>query len=301
MKNNFAKKIKIYRSKLLNLRVVLGGLFLVTIIAVLFSFILPFFGLDTYSSLKSENELLKQRLDLVLQKYKTLNSNLDSLIEINNELRLAVNLKPLSPEERLLGVGGNYFDNSIDFLVDKSKMNFQDVFNYMEAVTRKLEFEKNHYLEISSRLTENKKLYEAMPAIKPCEGTLSYHGFGPRIHPILNIKRMHEGVDIITDVGTPVYATGKGSVDFVGRRGGLGLTVEIDHGFGYRTIYAHLSKVNVRQGQKINRGDLIAKTGNSGLSSGPHLHYEILHNGIKQNPEEFFFDDLNFFEVVSEN
>ena len=110
---------------------------------------------------------------------------------------------------------------------------------------------------------------------------------------------MHDGIDIVADYGSPVYAPGNGVVDFVGHKEGYGLTIEIDHGFGYRTIYAHLSKSLVREGEHIDRGDQIAKTGDSGLSTGPHLHYEVHHNGVKLNPENFFFGDLGFFELTS--
>ena len=155
-------------------------------------------------------------------------------------------------------------------------------------------------MEISNKLKENQKLYAAIPAIKPCNGTIS-DGFGMRLHPILHIRRMHEGIDFIADEGTSVYATGNGVVDFVGYRGGFGLAVEIDHGFGYRTIYAHLSKTVVKEGQKVNRGQEIAKTGDSGLSTGPHLHYEVHHDGVALNPDQFFFGDLGFFELTSKN
>ena len=110
---------------------------------------------------------------------------------------------------------------------------------------------------------------------------------------------MHDGIDIIADVGTPVYSSGNGRVIFVGHKGGYGLAVEINHGFGYHTIYAHLSKVLVREGQKVLRGSLIAKTGDSGLSTGPHLHYEVEHDGVKENPAGFFFDNLGFFELTA--
>jgi murein DD-endopeptidase MepM/ murein hydrolase activator NlpD len=196
----------------------------------------------------------------------------------------------------MIGVGGGYFDNTLDFLSVDSNLKLQQALNYMDEVTRKINFEKKQYFDISLKLKENEKLFEALPAIKPCEGTLAMNGFGMRIHPILNVKRMHDGIDIITDRGTPVYATGNGIAESVGYQGGLGLTIEIDHGFGYRSIYAHLSKTKIKEGQKISRGDLIGNSGSSGLSSGPHLHYEIHHNGVKQNPVEFFFDDLNFFE-----
>ncbi len=250
---------------------------------------------DSFQSIKEENELLKSKLSEVVKNYSNLYNELDSLTKINDDLRIAVNLPPISEEERQVGVGGGYFDNSIDFMRDGADLN--EALNFIDQISRKLEFEKSQYLKIKKKLAENKKLYEAIPAIIPASGTLADHGFGMRLHPILNVKRMHEGIDIITDVGTKVYAAGKGVVESVGYRGGYGLAVEIDHGFGYKTIYAHLSSALVKEGQKVSRGDLIAKSGNSGLSTGPHLHYEVLHNGVKQNPTEFFFDDMGFFEI----
>jgi murein DD-endopeptidase MepM/ murein hydrolase activator NlpD len=114
-----------------------------------------------------------------------------------------------------------------------------------------------------------------------------------RLHPILNIYRMHEGIDIINEVGTSVYASADGTVDFTGRRGGYGLAVEINHGYSLKTLYGHLSKIVVREGQQVKRGELIARSGNTGLSNGPHLHYEVRINGVAQNPTEYFFDDIH--------
>jgi murein DD-endopeptidase MepM/ murein hydrolase activator NlpD len=112
---------------------------------------------------------------------------------------------------------------------------------------------------------------------------------------------MHEGIDFSTDIGTPVYATGDGVVDFSGFKEGFGLMVEIDHGFGYITIYGHLSSSLVNVGQKVTRGKEIALSGNSGLSTGPHLHYEIHHDGEALNPDGFFFGNLGFLELTSKN
>ena len=139
-------------------------------------------------------------------------------------------------------------------------------------------------------------MFASIPAIKPCEGTIGANGFGMREHPILGINRMHEGIDIITDVGTNVRTSGNGIVSFIGYRGGYGLTVEVEHNSGYKTIYAHLSRSLVTEGQKVSRGKVIALTGNSGLSTGPHLHYEVHHDGIKLDPSQFFFDDLALFD-----
>ena len=252
---------------------------------------------SSFQSLKEENELLKAKFSEVVGLYSNLNSGLDSLVEVNNDLRIAANLPPVSADEREVGVGGGYFDNSIDFLKEGAELDLNNALSYIDEIKRKLEFEKDQYLQIEKKMKTNQKLYSSIPAIIPASGTLANHGFGMRLHPILNVRKMHEGIDIITDVGTKVFASGNGMVESVGYRGGYGLAVEIDHGFGYRSIYAHLSSTAVREGQKVSRGDLIAKSGNSGLSSGPHLHYEILHNGVKKNPTEFFFDDMGFFEI----
>jgi murein DD-endopeptidase MepM/ murein hydrolase activator NlpD len=288
-------EVKHYKTKLFTF-LSIGVLCIVALIFTIYSVSLSWFGIDTYTSLSNENRLLRDKLDKVVTQYQSLNNELESLVKINNELRIAANLEPVSEDEQMIGVGGGYFDNTLDFLSSDSNLKLQQALNYMDEVTRKINFEKKQYFDISLKLKENEKLFEALPAIKPCEGTLAMNGFGMRIHPILNVKRMHDGIDIITDRGTPVYATGNGIAESVGYQGGLGLTIEIDHGFGYRSIYAHLSKTRIKEGQKISRGDLIGNSGSSGLSSGPHLHYEIHHNGVKQNPVEFFFDDLNFFE-----
>jgi murein DD-endopeptidase MepM/ murein hydrolase activator NlpD len=279
-----------------------------TILIVLIIFSVFLSGYSLYSvlgspdnnnqSLRAENKSLKKELKSIITKYKDMSSKIDSLAKTNNELRLAVNLHPLSDDELKVGVGGGYFDNSIDFLSNDAEDELAKATSFVDEISRKIAFEKSQFLEISKQLKENRKLSLCIPAIKPCMGSIS-DGFGMRLHPILHIRRMHEGIDIIADVGSPVYATGNGKVAFVGHRGGYGLTVELDHGYGYRTIYAHLSKVLVKEGQKVTRGTQIAKTGDSGLSTGPHLHYEVEHNGVKENPAGFFFDNVGFFELTA--
>jgi len=251
-------------------------------------------------SLKEENKELRYNLDKVMAKFQTLNNSLDSLSKINNDLRIAANLAPISKDENMLGIGGGSFDNSVDFLNNPTEEKLKQVLALVDNVSRKVSFEKEQYVEISTKLRENQKLFAAIPAIRPCLGRVT-DGFGMRMHPILHILRMHEGIDFEAEVGTPVYATGNGVISFVGHRGGYGLAVEINHGFGYVTVYAHLSKAEVKEGQRVKRGQEIAKTGDTGLSTGPHLHYEVRHNGIALNPNQFFFGDLGFFELTSKN
>lgn len=245
------------------------------------------------SSLKKTNKQLSNKLNDLVSIFETLEYRLDSLSDVHNELRIAANLPPLSMEERTLGVGGGIFE---DFFKTNTEISLDDISSYVDQISNKISFEKNNFETISEKLKSNEQLYESIPAIKPSPGAFALHGFGMRRHPILGITRMHEGIDIIADIGSPVKSPGSGRIEFLGKRGGLGLCIEIDHGFGYRTIYGHLSSVNVKIGQKIKRGQLIAKTGNSGLSTGPHLHYEVHHNGIKLDPMDFVFDDLNLFD-----
>jgi len=251
-------------------------------------------------SLKAENRELRDNLDKTMQQFTTLNKELDNLVKSNNELRLTANLQPISPEENMVGIGGGSFDNDVDFVANPSEEKLEKVLSFVDQVSRKVDFEKTQYIDISNKLKENQKLYNAIPAIRPCSGALS-DGFGVRMHPILHIRQMHEGLDFTTDIGTPVYATGDGVIDFVGNRGGFGLMVEIDHGFGYVTVYGHLSNALVKEGQKVTRGKEIALSGNSGLSTGPHLHYEVHHDGVALNPDGFFFGDLGFLELTRKN
>ncbi len=247
------------------------------------------------SSLKNENEILKDKLAEMSALYEKMDNELNGLISSNDELRIAANLPPVPEEIRVLGFGGGSFDNSLEFLQSPYSLEIQKAVELTEDLTRKINFEKSNYQEISDKIVQNKELFSCMPAVRPCSGSLAYHGFGMRMHPILNRVRMHEGIDIITNTGTQVNAPGKGKIVYAGYKGSFGLTVEIDHGFGYRTLYAHLSKILVKKGKIVERGEPIAQTGNTGLSTGPHLHYEVEHNGVKQDPVKFIFDDVNLF------
>lgn len=137
---------------------------------------------------------------------------------------------------------------------------------------------------------------ENIPAIQPVlnkDLKRLASGFGVRTDPVYHTRRMHTGLDFSAPVGTEVYATGNASVVFVGWRQGYGNTVELDHGFGYTTLYAHLYKALVRVGQKVKRGDIIALVGNTGKSVGPHLHYEVRIHQKPVDPKNYFFNDLS--------
>jgi murein DD-endopeptidase MepM/ murein hydrolase activator NlpD len=143
-----------------------------------------------------------------------------------------------------------------------------------------------------------------IPAIQPIYNKdlkRTASGWGYRIHPIYNIMKFHYGFDFTASTGTPVHSTGDGKIQFIIKAEdkasqGYGNLIIVDHGYGYRTLYAHLSKFKGKVDQQIKRGEVIAEVGSTGLSTGPHLHYEVIKDGRKVNPVNFFFNDLSPFE-----
>jgi murein DD-endopeptidase MepM/ murein hydrolase activator NlpD len=167
----------------------------------------------------------------------------------------------------------------------------------IDQLTHRLYVQSLSFDEVYRMASSKKERMDHVPAIMPlAKNSCSViSGFGTRYHPILHYRRMHTGVDLSAKTGTPIYATGDGVVKVAGRSddlGGYGIAVLIDHGYGYQSLYAHMSEVKVRQGQSVKRGELLGLVGSTGLASGPHCHYEVWLNGNKVNPIYYFFNDL---------
>jgi murein DD-endopeptidase MepM/ murein hydrolase activator NlpD len=179
---------------------------------------------------------------------------------------------------------------------DLLSKNQSDVLNQIQLktsiLTQRTQTQLNSYQELWKLAQEKEKIQASIPAISPVKNPTLVSGFGMRYHPIYKILRRHTGVDIIGKKGTPIYATADGTVSSEQEGTGYGITVLINHGWGYQTLYAHLSKKNVKAGQKVKRGDVIGYMGSTGLSVGIHLHYEVIKNGEKVNPIHYFFGDL---------
>ncbi len=160
-------------------------------------------------------------------------------------------------------------------------------------LTQRAQIQLHSYKELWDLAKEKETIQASIPAISPVKNPTVVSGFGMRYHPIYKILRRHTGIDIIGKKGTPIYATADGTVvtEMEGYSG-YGITVVINHGRGYQTLYAHLSKQNVKPGQKVKRGEVIGYMGTTGLSVGVHLHYEVIKNGEKVNPIHYFFGDL---------
>lgn len=157
----------------------------------------------------------------------------------------------------------------------------------LDGLIRRANILSASFAEVTDTLAKNVQRLASTPSIMPTAGWLSSHFSTHRFHPILHISRPHEGIDVSAPMGAPVVAPAAGVVILVTRQNGYGLVMELDHGNGIVTKYAHLSRINVKQGQRVTRGQLIANVGNSGLSTGPHLHYEIHLNGRVVDPLTF--------------
>lgn len=257
---------------------------------------------DSQTKISSEQTKIlednyKNELKELTHKYLSLAEKFSKLKKSSNSVRLSVNLEPEELNMNNFGLGGSDIDISNNSFLAKNSIRLDNIYKIAHQLENDIKIEFGNYKEIKAKIEENKKFYNHLPAIKP---VIAPYGdrYGYRMHPILKQRRMHHGIDFLANIGEKVFAPGDGKVTFVGRKTGYGKVVRINHGYGYETIYAHLSKFNVKKNQKVKRGDIIAYTGNTGkLSTGPHLHYEVRHNARTLNPRNFIFDDLNLFDI----
>jgi hypothetical protein len=242
-----------------------------------------------------EMEFYYQNLEAELHKLEKQLSSME--YRDDNIYRAVLGAEPIDKSIRQSGIGGaDRFED-----IRAKNIDHEEVIIKMEEVLAKLK--RKVYIESKSQddvvaLAENKeKLFASIPAIQPVankELIALASGYGMRIHPVYKVLKMHTGVDFAANIGTPIYATADGIIDKAEISfSGYGKMLEVDHGFGYRTRYAHMHGFTVNQGQKVKRGDLIGYVGDTGLSTAPHLHYEVFVNGVVVNPVHYFFNDLN--------
>ena len=271
-----------------------GSLLLGFIYMLVFSY---FFDLPKEKQLKRENNQMKAQ-------YEIMNGRLDQVSIVLSDLeqrddnmyRTIFEAEPISSSVRTQGRGGvsryselEGYDNS-EIVIETAKA--------LDALTKRIYVQSKSYDELIELARNKEVMVASIPAIMPISNKdlkRTASGWGWRIHPIYKIRKFHYGMDFTAPTGTPVYTTGDGVVDrIITSRRGYGNQVIIDHGFGYKTRYAHLdvNGFNVKKGQKVKRGDVIAFVGSTGLSTAPHLHYEVHRNGKMVDPKNFYFNDL---------
>ena len=248
-----------------------------------------------------EASLKKENSDL-LAEYNILSKELDRLsaviVELENRddniYRVIFETDPIDAAIRHGGSGGSnkYADlrglENSELLINTSKK--------LDKLTKAAYIQSKSYDEIEEMLKNKIDMLASVPAILPVslknDKVRQTSGFGYRIHPIYKTSKMHAGIDFAGPVGTPIFATGNGKVISTKTDSGYGKNVIIDHGYSYQTHYAHMSAFAVKPGQTVKRGDIIGFIGNTGNSTGPHCHYEVIKNGVPVNPVNYFFNDL---------
>ncbi len=279
--------------KLLRVLAYLGSsLILAFIYIIIFS---QFFGTPKERKLKRENHQLVSQFEIMNIKLDQVQAVLTDLEERDDNLyRTIFEAEPISNSVRIQGVGGvdryaklDGFDYS-DLVIETAKE--------LDALTRRVYIQSKSYDDLIEMAKNKDVMLASIPAIMPISNKdlkRTASGWGWRIHPIYKTRKFHYGMDFTAPTGTEIYSTGEGKVIEVKKsRRGYGNKIVLDHGFGYRTLYAHLSRFNVKRGQKVKRGDVIGYVGNSGLSTAPHLHYEVQQNSKKVNPLNFYSNDL---------
>jgi len=205
-------------------------------------------------------------------------------------IRTYTGLPQIDRDVRKMGVGGTVIrktnmDNIAPDFTDK----ISELGLNVDAISRRVKLELQSYNTMFDKVRNHSDNLKVIPSIRPVQEGFLGSGFGYREDPFNGKVRYHYGLDFAVNTGTKIYAPADGKVKFAGDQGGFGKVIKIDHGNGYRTIYAHLSKFNVKRGQDLKRGELIAISGNTGRSDGPHLHYEVHQYGAPRNPLDYFF------------
>jgi len=271
------------------------------LVASLFAgFIFFFIGAKYFDSpkeklLKQENSQLKAQYDILNKRMSQAEEVLADVQKRDDDIyRVILEAEPIPKEIRTAGFGGvNRYKNlqglkNSELIVESAKK--------LDQITKQLYIQSKSYDDVIEMAMAKEKMIASIPAIQPVSNSdlrRMASGYGMRMHPIYKRMKMHTGMDFSAERGTEIYATGAGKVVHTETsRRGYGNNIIIDHGYGYKTLYAHMSSFNVRQGQEITRGQTIGYVGNTGTSVAPHLHYEVWKDDQKVNPVNFYFNDL---------
>lgn len=269
--------------------------------AVVFGVLTMVFAYNLFDSPK-EKQLRRQleensyQLELLKQRTEQAEAVLRDIEERDNTIyRVIFESDPIPNSIRQAGYGGVDRYRSLRDLYDAELVS--DVTKRVDKLSKQLYVQSKSFDEVWNLARNKNTMLAAIPAIQPVANKdlkRMASGYGMRIHPIYKTFKLHTGMDFTAPVGTEIRATGNGvvsKVEFNGR--GYGNNVVVNHGYGYQTLYGHMSRMTVRPGQRVNRGDIIGYVGNSGTSTGPHLHYEVHRGGSPVNPVNYYYNDLS--------
>jgi len=247
------------------------------------------------SDINRENQLLLKKLDSLHYFLKHAQTDFEVHISQDNRERTFWRMAYIHPDIWSMGIGGESYEAPNKYLSRHTNQMLNEIYESIDILKGKCLLRKTSLDEIESQIERNIYLWAHIPSINPVPGRRIGSGFGYRVDPFdKKTIRMHWGVDIGAPRGTSIYVSADGMVSYIGWNRGYGLTIDVDHGFGFKTRYAHCQKVLVKLGTLVKRGQVIATVGNTGRSTCPHLHYEVHVSGVKVNPANY----LNFSNVV---
>jgi len=265
---------------------------------IFFFIFLQFFDTPVTKRLKRENEQLLSQYTLMNKDIEKISKALEDIqMRDDNIYRVIFEANPIPSSVRMAGFGGANRYTKLESM-DNSEL-IISVAKKLDILSKQVYVQSKSYDDVVRMALGKEKMLASIPSIMPVSNRdlkRTASGWGMRMHPIYRIPRFHYGMDFTAPTGTDIFATGNGIVKEVGRNAGYGNIVLIDHGYGYETMYGHMSRTNVKVGQTVHRGDVIGFVGSSGASTAPHLHYEVMKNGQKVNPQNYYFQDLNPLE-----
>ena len=261
-----------------------------------------FLAVSAFMDSPKEKALKREKEEIVAQ-YHILNNQINEQETVltnlenrdDNIYRIIFESDPIDVSIRRAGTGGiNKYEalkdmDNAELIINTSKK--------LDKLSKAMYIQSRSYDEIETLAKNKIDMLTSIPAILPVSlknpRTRLSSSFGYRVHPMYKTVKLHAGMDFGGAIGTPIYATGNGKVIYAGLQKGYGKSILIDHGFNYKTQYAHLDSYNVKTGQKVKRGDIIGYMGNTGMSTGPHVHYEVRKNGAPVDPINYYFNDLS--------
>ena len=290
----FEKIVVPIRIKLLRALGILSGILVASFI-IIYLYI-RFFPIPGSLEYKHKYEMLADRYDDLEKQLQDVQEKMDEIESRDNDVyRSIFEANPLPDSARL---------KQTSMAVNREKLNkmsgkelADEIKNQLNNINERIAIQQKSYGQILSLIKNQTVKLGCLPAIQPVSNKKLNRiasGFGMRIDPVYGTPKWHKGLDFAAPTGTPIYATGNGVVRLAGfLDGGYGNHVIIDHGYGYKTLYGHMTKIKVRPGQRVQRGETIGWVGSTGKSTGPHCHYEVFVNGEQVDPVYFFYNDLN--------
>ncbi len=291
-KHRLSRKDKLRRSFYFTSAVLLTAV-------LMFVFAYQYFPTPKEKLVQKEKEQLEFYLSHLTEEYEVLSEKIESLHEKDGQInRMILGAKPIDDGIWNGGIGGHDKYAFLGNQMETGKM-LKENLERVDELKLKIEIQKNSLDSLYKVAVVKEKKLASIPSIKPVKETALrkdvkfLSGFGTRIHPIHKLRRFHKGIDFTAPTGTDIQATGNGRVASINKEGsGYGKHVLIDHGYGYKTLYAHMNTISVKEGAIVKKGQKIGLVGSTGSSTGAHLHYEVWLNGVAINPIDYCLDGL---------